>query len=153
MSNLNKLKSIIPNSFPEISNIFAYGSAVVQQKHNIGKMTDLIFVVKDVKEFHKVNIEINKNHYSNTALLFGINTLALINRFGTKIYYNPSVSVDGVFIKYGIIQESDFIANLNHWDNLFIAGRFHKPVLKLMGNNLENVLKENHESAVFRFKL
>jgi translocator assembly and maintenance protein 41 len=148
MNNLSKLRSIIPNSFPRINNVYAYGSAVVQQKDNIGKMTDLIFVVDDVREFHKLNVEMNSNHYSDIAKALSQDVLANVNRFGTKIYYNPSIAIDNVFVKYGIIQESDFIYSLTNWDNLFVAGRFHKPVVKLDSNEIPPVYIHNLEAAV-----
>jgi translocator assembly and maintenance protein 41 len=153
-NNLIKLKTIIPTVFPNINHIYAYGSVVIQQKDNIGKMTDLIFIVNDVKKFHTQNILINKQHYSSTALALGIDNLAKVNSFGTKIYYNPSVKIEDVNIKYGIIQESDFINNLTHWDNLFVAGRFHKPILKLNGQNyMEDIIQKNQQAAVIVFKI
>jgi translocator assembly and maintenance protein 41 len=148
-NNLTKLKEIIPKLFPRVDYVFAYGSAVVQQKNNVGKMIDLIYVVNDINEFHKQNMKINSNHYSGIAKFSGADATSKINRIGTKIYYNPSITVDNILIKYGTIQERDFIISLTHWDNLFVAGRFHKPVVRLIGDrSLEQVYLSNLEAAV-----
>jgi hypothetical protein len=57
-------------------------------------------------------------------------------------------------VKYGVICERDFIYHLNNWDNVFIAGRFHKPVLDIEirpNMNLYKTIDSNRESAVSIF--
>ena len=58
-----------------------------------------------------------------------------VQRNGTKIYYNPMVKFnhceDGNTYKYGIIQHSDFIKDLNEWSEFYVAARLQKPVLQV----------------------
>jgi translocator assembly and maintenance protein 41 len=155
--NLNlkqKLKEKINRNFPfhEIKFAYAYGSAVIPQKDHTGKMVDIFFIVEDLKKFHSDNLRRNKQHYSSLAKCSSITTLEKVNRSGTGIYYNPSVLLENdLLIKYGVISEKDFINHLSLWDNLFIAGRFHKPVLSILKEDLsiEAVIRKNREIAVY----
>ena len=57
------LKKIFP--YELIKYCYAYGSAVIPQKDNKGKMIDLFFIVDDLEKFHKENLRLNYHHYSN----------------------------------------------------------------------------------------
>ncbi len=54
-------------------------------------------------------------------------------------------------IKYGVISTASLEQDLTHWNQIYIAGRLHKPVLDLMGPScasLVQALKYNRESAL-----
>ena len=151
-NNLQNLKHILSKNFPirNIKAIYGYGSGIFPQKDNTPKMIDLIFIVDNSQNFHKENLIRNKNHYSKLARL-SIFFLNYVNNHGTKIYYNPNVLLENnINIKYGIISHKDFIENLNNWDNLFIAGRFHKPVKEIFpGEIIEKINSENFEGKIY----
>jgi len=139
MSNIchENLKKMLLNNFNpnQIKYIYGYGSGIFPQKDNKPKMIDLIFVVDDTINFHWHNLQKNKEHYSKLATCFKplINHL---NDHGTQLYYNPNVLLENqINIKYGVISEFNFLKNLNNWNNLFVSGRFHKPVLCLYDKN------------------
>jgi translocator assembly and maintenance protein 41 len=124
----NLLKNFKSNN---IIAIYGYGSGIIPQKNNLPKMIDLIFIVKNTKEFHEENLKINKNHYSKIAYNFNY-LLNFANNKGTQVYYNSDVKLDEKMnIKYGLISRRNFCYNLHRWNNLFISGRFHKPVLQI----------------------
>ena len=140
---------------------YAYGSAVIPQKDNKGKMIDLFFIVDDLEKFHKENLRVNHHHYSNLSKHFGNGKIIEVNKQGTCVYYNPNIKLcDDILIKYGVMSYSDFIFKLKNWDNLFVAGRFHKPVSCIELNTRENkedineinevndLLYKNRKSAV-----
>jgi len=126
---INKLSKLLIKQFPPIKQIIAYGSAAIPQKENTGNMIDLLFIVKDIKSFHKENLKINKYHYSFLSRMLGANLISYFNDKGTFVYYNPSVKLDDdTLIKYGVISENKAILNIKTWNNLFFCGRMHKPV-------------------------
>jgi mitochondrial translocator assembly and maintenance protein 41 len=148
-----KLKEKISRNFPvnDIKYAYAYGSAVIPQKDYTGKMIDIFFIVEDVKKFHYDNLRKNFDHYSSIARNSSITTIEKVNRYGSGVYYNPSVLIEkDLLIKYGVVSEMDFVNHMTRWENLFIAGRFHKPVLSIFKEDekIENIINTNREAAV-----
>jgi translocator assembly and maintenance protein 41 len=150
------LKELIFKKFPKnnFKFIFAYGSAAIPQKHNKGKMIDIIYIVEDIENFHKLNMDINPLHYSKLARLLGSVATANINESATKVYYNPSIMLDeNINIKYGVVSIKSFINNLTNWPNLFLSGRLHKPIINIYNDDKENdkfkeIINKNREAAV-----
>lgn len=149
----------IKNNFPKnVKHVFAYGSAVMPQKDHKGNMIDLFLIVDNLEIFHEHNLIMNKMHYSSLARNLGSNFISKIHQMGTKVYYNPSIKIENdILIKYGIISENDFVNNLINWNNLFVAGRFHKPVLNIFSDvdnkefDINSVINKNRLSAVYIF--
>ncbi|GBG32560.1 EH-domain containing protein, putative [Hondaea fermentalgiana] len=120
---------------------FAYGSGVFEQIDAGTKpkgvapedrpLVDLVLVVEDAKEWHKLNIETHPAHYSCLASL-GPEAVAKVQRTGGGfMYFNTDVtvpSVPEVRLKYGVISQEDAIRDLSQWDALYLSGRLHKPV-------------------------
>ncbi len=144
------LNSNISKYFPKVMYSFAYGSAVIPQKENIGKMVDVFLIVENLEEFHTENLKMNNMHYSTFAKSMSLSTLVKINNFGTGVYYNPSIVLENdLLIKYGVVGLSKFKESLLHWNNLFISGRFHKPVLNInTTQEIEKIIELNRKSAV-----
>lgn len=98
---------------------YAYGSAVIPQIGNEGKMTDLIIVYRDLKSFHQKYIAMNGNHYSKISKLGSLDFLVKINQSGSGVYYNPSIYIDSfqekLLVKYGVVSINDFTYHLNNW--------------------------------------
>ena len=40
-------------------------------------------------------------------------------------------------VKYGVVSLKRLHRDLQHWDDLFVAGRLHKPVIHIIRGNLE----------------
>ncbi|EGW32128.1 uncharacterized protein SPAPADRAFT_71621 [Spathaspora passalidarum NRRL Y-27907] len=83
---------------------------------------DFIHIVPDSHEFHRVNLQQNRSHYS-------FKSLSIINFIqGTGIYFNPFISINNKLIKYGIISTENALLDLCDWNSLYFAGRLQKPV-------------------------
>ena len=68
---------------------------------------------------------------------------------GAGIYYNPFVKFEESIIKYGVISENTLIDDLTNWTTLYVAGRLHKPVKKLVSNNkIDSAIQLNLEHAL-----
>lgn len=148
------------SSFPEVEFAFAYGSGVVQQsgydysKKNSMPMVDLIFVVKDSEKWHEKNMNLNPNHYSS-LLPMGPSLVSLFQEsLQAHFWFNAYVKMDeiqfpGRLLKYGVISKEHFILDMVHWNNMYVAGRLHKPVHIIKDNPyMHSYLGINHEQAV-----
>eukprot|EP00752_Nemacystus_decipiens_P010611 g9449.t1 len=150
------------SAFPAVEFAFAYGSGVVQQKgyaENVSRpsdlpMLDLVLVVKDSEDWHKANLESNGAHYSGLARLLGAGGVAWLQQdFGAKLYYNALVSISttshrGRSMKYGVISMKHLAEDLTDWTWLYTAGRLHKPVRIIQGNDqVSEMIQGNLASA------
>lgn len=108
-----------------------YGSGVFKQA-SYGKdaqpMLDLILGVTHTQHWHSLNINQNRNHYSAAARLGSWTVAKLQDNFGASVYYNTHVEVAGRKIKYGVVQMDRLVRDLENWETMYLAGRFHKPV-------------------------
>ncbi|HAB66768.1 MAG TPA: hypothetical protein DCE23_05320 [Firmicutes bacterium] len=114
---------------------FGYGSAVFKQANVNGNCEspaiDIIFVVEDLKIWHQKNMYINPSDYSLIGRLhlnYSSNT-RLKGR--NRITYLSNIKEANRTFKYGVIEVEDFIRSLETWENIFVAGRFQKPILKV----------------------
>jgi len=48
--------------------------------------------------------------------------------WGAGLYYNPYITVNGIMIKYGVVNLDTLARDLSEWDTLYLAGRLQKPV-------------------------
>ena len=127
----DNIRNIIKRNFPRIEIVIAYGSAVFPQRNNIGKMTDLLFLVKNTRDFHKENLNINKKHYSTISSIFREDFITKVNSMGTGVYFNPMISLEDIYFKYGVIELETAYNQMKNWNSLFFSGRLHKPVVKI----------------------
>ncbi|KAL0281553.1 UNVERIFIED_CONTAM: hypothetical protein PYX00_002502 [Menopon gallinae] len=152
----NRLRRIF-SKFPQeqIKFSFAYGSGVYKQinNYNSKNMIDFIFVVDDAEKWHSSNLAMNPSHYSALSYL-GSNCIAkLQTNFQARLYFNSMIRIkdENAVIKYGVITENDVVSDLLDWENLYIAGRLHKPVKILhqpSSSELKTALQLNLCSAV-----
>ncbi|XP_004702444.1 phosphatidate cytidylyltransferase, mitochondrial isoform X2 [Echinops telfairi] len=149
------IRQILSHFPEELSLAFAYGSAVYRQTGpsaaQKNPMLDLVFTVDDPLRWHSRNLEKNWSHYSFLKVLGPRMITTVQNNYGAGVYYNPLIKCDGRLIKYGVISTSVLIEDLLTWNNLYIAGRLHKPVkIVTMNENttLKAALDKNLKSAV-----
>lgn len=136
---------------PEARAVYGYGSGVFKQGIPVGKpQTDVIFVVDDIKQWHKDNMCENVEDYSfigrihlstdNVSRLKGKNFVTYVSDIKDR-------EADTRF-KYGVVEIDDFQRGLCTWDNLFLVGRFHKPILDVFSDErLRDVIAKNREGA------
>ncbi|TDZ46186.1 Phosphatidate cytidylyltransferase [Colletotrichum trifolii] len=92
------------------------------------KMIDFIFGVTHTQHWHSLNIREHRDHYSGIAG-FGSGLVSTFqDRWGAGVYFNPYVTKKGMLIKYGVTSIDNLVTDLSTWNNLYIAGRLHKPV-------------------------
>lgn len=117
---------------PESRGVYGYGSGVFKQASSKGKpLTDVIFLVDDIKEWHLTNMKMNPRDYSLLGKIYlskgSIETIKGLN----GVTYFSEINGGEYTFKYGVIEVNDFVNGLDTWCNLFMAGRFHKPVMEL----------------------
>jgi translocator assembly and maintenance protein 41 len=118
---------------------FAYGSAVFPQTKSAtsskseawkaqGKMIDMIFGVSYSQHWHSLNIQQHRDHYSFLGSLGSGLVTNVQEKWGAGVYFNPYVTVNGIQIKYGVVNLDTLCKDLSQWDTLYLAGRLQKPV-------------------------
>jgi translocator assembly and maintenance protein 41 len=133
---------------------FAYGSGVFGQKSSGGsavgalsphpnppkavqewqkggaKVIDFVFGVSHTQHWHSLNLAQHPDHYSGLKWL--PNSSAAVSHmqddWGAGLYYNPYITVNGIMIKYGVVNLDTLARDLSEWDTLYLAGRLQKPV-------------------------
>ncbi|KAF3933282.1 hypothetical protein ABW20_dc0108812 [Dactylellina cionopaga] len=109
---------------------FAYGSGVFSQGTGSKEkpMIDLMFGVTYTQHWHSLNLTEHRDHYSFLGRM-GSGVVARVqDGFGAGVYFNTYVELNGMMIKYGVVNLDTFCRDLSDWDTLYLAGRMHKPV-------------------------
>ncbi len=149
MDKESVVRSFVGNR-PKSLGAYGYGSGVFRQVGNDkgDPQIDLIFLVDDLKEWHSENLERNKRDYSFLGRLH-------VNRSNSNklkgyngITYYSQIFEGGYRFKYGVMEERDFLEDLSSWRNFFVAGRFHKPVMRINGSLMEeDAIEKNRKQA------
>lgn len=122
---------------PNSIGVYGYGSGVFKQSNTEGSkpLTDVIFIVPNIREWHLQNMQMNNGDYS----LIGRVHLSRKNIAKLKgknhITYFSEIKDGEYTFKYGVIEVEDFKRGLSTWDNIFMAGRFHKPVMEVISRD------------------
>eukprot|EP01028_Stygiella_incarcerata_P009880 TRINITY_DN486_c0_g1_i1.p3 TRINITY_DN486_c0_g1~~TRINITY_DN486_c0_g1_i1.p3 ORF type:complete len:303 (-),score=55.79 TRINITY_DN486_c0_g1_i1:54-962(-) len=109
-------------------------------------MLDVIFCPKNVYEWHMENMKWNSKDYVTWLRLFGPQLVTKIQQsFRPKVLFNALVKLPKLTIKYGVIGEDDLVHDLLSWDDMYIAGRMHKPIHQICRPNgmLRAAMKRN----------
>lgn len=136
---------------------FGYGLGVFPQAgygKSISKpQLDVIHIVENPIEFHRVNAKRYPKHYSSLIRL-GESAMQKIQDCGAGVYFNPYVSMkdkngEDVVLKYGVVSNQNALMDIREWKSLYIAGRLQKPVKHLYGvdDELKIANEYNLESA------
>ena len=102
--------------------------AVQRAQDGTPKMIDFIFGVTHTEHFHSLNMKQHRDHYSALASLGSGAVSYVQEKWGAGVYFNPYVVINGILIKYGVVQLDTLEKDLTHWETLYLAGRLHKPV-------------------------
>ncbi|XP_066581332.1 phosphatidate cytidylyltransferase, mitochondrial [Prorops nasuta] len=152
VSNLQWILKEFPKS---MKFCFAYGSGAFSQLNHQGKkMLDLIFVVHNPNQWHNENLARNPKHYAWTLKFLGHKAISHVQEnWGANIYYNTLITMPNQQkIKYGVISDAALVEDLLDWNNLYLAGRLHKPIKVLVepeeDSQLRTALVQNLHSAV-----
>ena len=94
------------------------------------KVIDFIFGVSHTHHWHSLNLTQHPTHYSFLRYLpFNSGAISRIqDSFGAGVYFNPYITVNGVMIKYGVVNLDTLRQDLTEWNTLYLAGRLQKPV-------------------------
>lgn len=151
---------LLLSQFPAVEYAFAYGSGVVKQQgydYSTAKtlpMLDLILVVEDSEKWHEENMLRNSSHYTSIIPLSAKYVAMFQEKLKANFWFNAYVPMNsphypGRLMKYGVISKKHILKDLNTWNNLYAAGRLHKPVHVLKTNDsLQSALELNREQAV-----
>ncbi|KAI1470283.1 mitochondrial matrix Mmp37 [Daldinia caldariorum] len=102
--------------------------AVQRAQDGSPKMIDFIFGVSHTQHWHSLNLMQHRDHYSMLGSLGSGAVSYVQDKWGAGVYFNPGVVVDGILIKYGVVNIDTLCRDLSEWDTLYLAGRLHKPV-------------------------
>ena len=103
-------------------------AAVTKWQTHGGKIIDFIFGVSFTEHWHSLNLQQHRDHYSFLGS-FGSGTVSKVqDNIGAGAYFNPYINVNGITIKYGVVNLDTIYRDLSEWDTLYIAGRLQKPV-------------------------
>ncbi|KAI6244820.1 Phosphatidate cytidylyltransferase, mitochondrial [Erysiphe necator] len=92
------------------------------------KMIDFIFGVSHTQHWHSLNLAQHRDHYSALGSL-GSGAVSMVQeKLGAGVYFNPYVKVNGITIKYGVVNLDTLCTDLTNWTTLYLAGRLQKPV-------------------------
>lgn len=137
---------------PQAVAVFGYGSSIFKQANanaHVTPQTDVIMVVDDLIQWHSLNMRQNPTDYSV------IGTIHLNKRNvdkikgANKVTYFSEIKEGSYRFKYGVIEVEDFKRGLSTWDNLFMAGRFHKPILSILTReDINQSIIQNREIAL-----
>ena len=104
--------------------------AVLEWQKGGAKVIDFIFGVSHTQHWHSLNLTQHPDHYSALRYL-PYNSAAVSwiqDSFGAGVYFNPYITVNGVMIKYGVVNLDTLAQDLGDWTTLYLAGRLQKPV-------------------------
>lgn len=102
--------------------------AVTKWQEGGGKIIDFIFGVSHTQHWHSLNMQQHPHHYSALRHLGSYTVSKVQDSFGAGAYFNPYITVNGIMIKYGVVNLDTICRDLSEWNTLYIAGRLQKPV-------------------------
>ncbi|KAF2642516.1 mitochondrial import protein-like protein mmp37 [Massarina eburnea CBS 473.64] len=141
----------ILRQFPPITYAFAYGSGVFPQtdatasrvthsphpnppeailkwQKGGGKVIDFVLATRFSQHFHSLNLREHRDHYSFVGSMGSAVVSHVQEGYGAGVYFNPYITVNGIMIKYAVVNMQTLQRDLLDWDTLYLAGRLHKPV-------------------------
>ncbi|PHH55137.1 Phosphatidate cytidylyltransferase, mitochondrial [Ceratocystis fimbriata CBS 114723] len=127
--------------------------ALKQTQKSNPKMIDFIFGVTHPQHWHSLNMKQHPEHYSGLAKFGSGLVTSVQENLGAGVYFNPYVVVNGMLIKYGVTSISNLCKDLSTWENMYLAGRLHKPVKILRDNASVRIANQQNLMAAVRASL
>lgn len=93
-----------------------------------GKNIDFIFGVTHTQHWHSLNLMEHPDHYSFLGKMGSGVVGSVQDKIGAGAYFHPYINVNGMMIKYGVVNLETLQRDLINWDTLYLAGRLQKPV-------------------------
>ena len=158
-------------SLPPATMVWGYGSGVVPQARDLGedgdaaapaqRLRDYILVVEDARAWHAENMRRHPTHYPWWMRSAGARVVRWVQRTGAAAYFVPLLpskrasaiggsSVADASIKYGVIEAADLLQDLVTWRHFYIAGRLHKPAVRLPAIESTEATARAHAEALWR---
>ncbi|KAB5545881.1 mitochondrial matrix Mmp37-domain-containing protein [Coniochaeta sp. 2T2.1] len=103
-------------------------AALQRAQDGTPKMIDFIFGVTFTQHWHSLNLSQHRDHYSFLGSLGSGAVSAVQDKWGAGVYFNPYVVINGILVKYGVVNLDTLERDLREWDTLYLAGRLQKPV-------------------------
>ena len=129
--------------------------AVEEWQKGGAKIIDFIFGVSHTQHWHSLNLGQHPEHYSglkylpySSAAISGIQ-----DKMGAGVYFNPFITVNGVMIKYGVVNLDTIVEDLSEWKTLYLAGRLQKPVKILRDDPRVRLANQHNLLAALRTAL
>lgn len=136
----------------KVSAAFGYGSAFFKQSgynEDTKVVYNLIFVVSDIKEWHKNNYKLKPSDYTLSSKIYLNYFPKILIKGKTKMSYNVEIQEDGKTFKYGVIEMKDLYKALEDWKSFYISGRIQKPIYTLKSyENIDDLIKMNRKHAL-----
>jgi len=135
---------------PNSVGIYGYGSGIFKQdrKESTVPVIDVIFIVEDMVKWHQENMLMHPNDYSFLGKLHIRQSNFVTLKGKNRITYFSGIQDNTRYFKYGVMEVKDFLNDLDSWEHLFVAGRFHKPVTCIKTNvKLEEAVQKNRKYA------
>lgn len=130
-----QLRSVIHDFNAPVKYAFAHGSGIFThekpQRRSVSKpQIDLVFGVSYTEHWHSLNMRQNPSHYSAVLKTLGAGAVSLVqDKLGAGVFFNHHpVEVDGLRIRYGVVNIDTLLGDLANWNNMYLAGCLHKPV-------------------------
>jgi len=140
------------NKRPDVVAAYGYGSGVFKQAGYTSKdkpQIDLIFVVDDLKEWHKKNFKLNRKDYSLFGKLYIRFAKESKLKKATGITYVSNIKENGSVFKYGTIEAKDLLKYLETWESFYLPGRFQKTVYPIKETKeLKEAIDKNRKQAL-----
>jgi translocator assembly and maintenance protein 41 len=112
-------------------------------------MIDFIFGVSCSQKWHSVNLQQHRDHYSGIGRLGAYAVAHCQDSFGAGIYFHPFITINGILIKYGVVNLDTLCCDLLTWDTLYLAGRLQKPTRVLQDHpRVQQANQSNLASAI-----
>lgn len=138
---------------PACLGAYGYGSKIFKQlgySEQTKAQYDIIFVVENISKWHKDNYKLNPKDYSFIGKHILTSDKMYKLKKNTGMTYQSNILFNDAIFKYGVIDRQDFAANSLTWKSLYVTGRFHKPTLPIVTNNvLDDIINKNRELALF----
>lgn len=130
---------------------YGYGSSFFHQagyNSKTIKSMDFIFVVDNLKEWFKVDIENSPDDYVDSVKKRLLKLSSKRLKGHTGIIYNV-VRNKKIKYKFGVIEKNDFLNNLIEWKSFYVTGRLQKPVYVFKSDKeLDAAIELNRKNAL-----